>query len=74
MTLETKICKRCGQDLPLSDYYLSSKKYVVGGCVKAIHSSLRHICKRCQYPKGWHLKYSAKNVGNFPVENLPMNK
>lgn len=64
--MQTKICKRCGNDLPHSDFYMSSKKYVVGGVVKAIHGSLRTLCKKCTkevyHPPGWHLKY--KKIGS----------
>lgn len=58
----TKICKKCGQELPLTAFNTSVSKYIVGGEVKAIHESVRNICKSCQHVKGWRDQYTKKII------------
>jgi ribosomal protein L40E len=58
--MKTKTCKKCGIEKPLSAFNTSVSKYIVGGHVKAIHESMRHTCRKCQFPPGWNLKYKKK--------------
>lgn len=60
--METKICSKCGKDLPLSEYYVikangttRKKDYVYSYCKKDHYKMTKPTAKkwRAKYPKRW---------------------
>lgn len=72
--METKVCSKCGKDLPLSEYYVikangttRKKDYVYPYCKKDHYKMTKPIAKkwRKKYPKRWKEDVSKAQKAMF---------